>query len=65
MSDILSYNTLRRLSYLVNERVVEKETMEAFFVKLSKTPTTEIPFLFPGTGSDAQGESNFEIIMRS
>ena len=49
----------------MNERVVEKETMEALFSKLSKTPTNEIPFLFPGTGLNAQGESNFEIIMRS
>jgi len=49
----------------VNERVVEKETMEALFLKLSKTPTNEIPFLFPGTGLNSQGESNFEIIMRS
>ena len=49
----------------MNERVVEKETMEALFLKLSKTTTNEIPFLFPGTGPNAQGESNFEIIMRS
>ena len=43
----------------MNERVVEKETMEALFSKLSKTPNSEIPFLFPGTGPNAQGESNF------
>ena len=49
----------------MNERVVVKETMEALFLRLSKTPTSEIPFLFPGTGQNAQGESNFEIIMRS
>ena len=49
----------------MNERVVEKETMEALFLKLSKTTTNEIPFLFPGTGPNAQEESNFEIIMRS
>ena len=48
----------------MNERVVEKETMEALFSKLSKTPTNEIPFLFPGTGLNAKGESNFEKIMR-
>ena len=53
MSDTLSYNTLRRSSFLVNERVVEKETVEALFIKLSKTPTSEIPFLFPGTGPNA------------
>ena len=49
----------------MNERVVEKETMEALFIKLSKTTTNEIPFLFPGTGPNALGESSFEIIMRS
>ena len=49
----------------MNKRVVEKETMEALFIKLSKTTTNEIPFLFPRTGLNAQGESNFEIIMRS
>ena len=49
----------------MNHRVVEKETMEALLLKLSKTPTNEIPFLFPGTSPNAQGESSFEIIMRS
>ena len=65
ISETLSYNTLRRLSYLMNERVVEKETIEALFTKLLKIHTSEILFLFPGTGPNAQGESIFETIMRS
>ena len=65
ISDTLSYNTLRRTSFLVNEIFEDKEAIEALFEKLQKTPPNKIPFLFPGTGPNAKGESIFENIMSS
>ena len=38
--------------------------MDSFLNKLQKTPTNYIPFLFPGTGDDALGESWFEIMIQ-
>ena len=47
ISEIFSYNVFDR-KYFLTEAINKKEVMEALFQKLSLTPNTESPFLFPG-----------------
>lgn len=55
---------MRRTSFLTVKMMFNKDTMNSLFDKLQKTPTNFIPFLFPGTGHDALGESCFEIMIQ-
>ena len=55
---------MKREFFLTVESISNKATMNSLSNKLQKTSTNDIPFLFPGTGHDALGESCFEIMIQ-
>ena len=49
----------------MTEALTNKEVMEALFDRLFITQSKDIPFLFPGTDLNSEGDSVFDIAAKS
>jgi hypothetical protein len=61
--ETLSYNVIQR-KHILMEAVKNKDIVEAILFKLELTTKADMPFLFPGSGVNAEGDTAFDLLVR-